>query len=129
VAGPTSGLTRYSDAYTVQHPYDLPQSARFSVTGGPTYNVWILKGDKPFKQGSGTGPRTEMRWHTGWSGTEHQWSGDVLIDQGTSGACIMQVKGATGGEASTSTSTATATSTTPSAGRRLPPGCGASGST
>jgi hypothetical protein len=96
---PTSGLTEYTDSYSVQHPYDLAQSARFSVTAGPEYNAWIMKGDKPFKQGSGTGPRTEMRWGTNWSGTEHQWEADVLIDSGTNGACIMQVKGATGGEA------------------------------
>jgi hypothetical protein len=98
-AGPTSGLMQYTDTYHVQHPYDLPQSARFSVTGGPEYNAWIMKGDKPFKQGSGTGPRTEMRWGTNWSGTEHQWSADVLVDAGTDGACVMQVKGVTGGEA------------------------------
>jgi hypothetical protein len=40
-----------------------------------------------------------MRWHTNWNETEHQWQGDVLIDSGTNGACIMQVKGDTGGEA------------------------------
>jgi hypothetical protein len=96
---PTAGLTQYSDTYTVQHPYNLPQSDRFSVTAGPEYNAWIQQGDKPFKQGSSTGPRTEMRWHTDWSQTEHQWQGDVLIDSGTNGACIMQVKGDTGGEA------------------------------
>ena len=98
-AGPTAGLTQYSDTYYVQHPYDLPESARFSVTSGPEYNAWIQQGDKPFSQGSGTGPRTEMRWHTNWSGKEHQWQADVLVDAGTDGACIMQVKGATGGEA------------------------------
>lgn len=98
-ASPTSGLSEYTDTYSVQHPYNLAQSARFSVAAGPEYNAWILKGDKPFKQGSGTGPRTEMRWGTNWSGTEHQWEGDVLIDSGTNGACIMQVKGETGGEA------------------------------
>lgn len=98
-ADPTSGLTQYTDTFKVQHPYDLAESARFSTTSGPQYNAWILKGDKPFKQGSGTGPRTEMRWATNWSGTEHQWSADVLVDSGTEGACIMQVKGVTGGEA------------------------------
>jgi hypothetical protein len=98
-ASPTSGLTRYTDTYKVQHPYDLPQSDRFSVSSGPEYNAWILKGDKPFSKGSGTGPRTEMRWATNWSGSEHQWSADVLVDAGTAGACIMQVKGDTGGEA------------------------------
>jgi hypothetical protein len=98
-ADPTAGLRQYTDTYKVQHPYDLPESARFSVTGGPEYNAWIFKGDKPFSPGSGTGPRTEMRWGTNWSGKEHQWSADVQVDSGTDGACIMQVKGATGGEA------------------------------
>ena len=95
---PTAGLNQYSDTYSVQHPYNLPQSDRFSVTSSQ-YNAWIQQGDKPFKQGSGTGPRTEMRWHTNWSQTEHQWQGDVLINAGTNGACVMQVKGDTGGEA------------------------------
>jgi hypothetical protein len=98
-ADPTAGLTQYTDTYKVQQPFNVPVSARFSVTAGPEYNAWILKGDKPFKQGSGTGPRTEMRWSTDWSQTEHQWSADVLVDSGTQGAAIMQVKGATGGEA------------------------------
>ncbi|MBB5889714.1 polysaccharide lyase family 7 protein [Kutzneria kofuensis] len=98
-ADPTAGLKQYSDTFKVQHPYDLPQSARFSTSAGPVYNAWIMKGDKPFSQGSGTGPRTEMRWGTNWSRTEHQWSADVLVDSGTEGACIMQVKGDTGGEA------------------------------
>ncbi|MFC0435749.1 polysaccharide lyase family 7 protein [Kutzneria buriramensis] len=98
-ADPTAGLKQYSDTFKVQHPYNLPESARFSTTAGPEYNAWIMKGDKPFSQGSGTGPRTEMRWGTNWSQTEHQWSADVLIDSGTEGACIMQVKGSTGGEA------------------------------
>jgi hypothetical protein len=75
----------------VQQPYDLPVSARFSVTSGPTYNAWIVKGDKPLYAGSGTGPRTEMRWGN-WSGIEHMWEADVLIDPGTDGAAIMQVK-------------------------------------
>lgn len=96
---PTAGLRQYNDTYSVQHPYNLPESARFSVTAGPEYNAWIDKGDAPFKQGSPTGPRTEMRWGTNWNETEHQWQGEVLIDPGTNGACIMQVKGDTGGEA------------------------------
>jgi hypothetical protein len=98
-ADPTAGLKQYSDTFKVQHPYNLAESARFSTSAGPVYNAWILKGDKPFSPGSGTGPRTEMRWGTDWSQTEHQWSGDVLIDSGTEGACVMQVKGDTGGEA------------------------------
>jgi hypothetical protein len=61
------------------------------VTAGPTYNAWILSGDKPFSAGSGTGPRTEMRWGN-WSGTEHMWEADVLVDAGSTGTAIMQVK-------------------------------------
>jgi len=98
-ADPTAGLKQYSDDFSVQKPYDLAQSDRFSTSAGPVYNAWIQKGDKPFKEGSPTGPRTEMRWHKTWSQTEHQFSADVLVDSGTDGACIMQVKGSTGGEA------------------------------
>lgn len=87
---PTSGLTRYTDTYQVQHPYNLPESARFSVAGGE-YNLFILKGDKGYSSTTPTGPRTEMRWVTNWSSGEHLWSSDVLIDPGTTGTCIMQV--------------------------------------
>jgi alginate lyase len=97
-ADPTAGLTRYPDSYKVQHPYNLPESARFSVTGGE-YNLWILKGDKPFSKGSSTGARTEMRWATNWSSGEHLWQADVEIDPGTTGTCIMQVHAVTPGEA------------------------------
>jgi len=89
-ADPTSGLTRYTDSYKVQHPYNLPESARFSVTGGE-YNLWILKGDKGYSPGTTTGARTEMRWATNWTSGEHLWEADVLIDPGTTGTCIMQV--------------------------------------
>lgn len=89
-AGPTAGLTQYTDTYKVQSPYNLPESARFSITGG-VYNTWILKGDKPFSPGSSTGARTELRWNTNWSSGEHLWEADVEIDPGTTGTCIMQV--------------------------------------
>jgi len=90
-------LTEYSDSYKVQHPYNLPESARFSVTSGPEYNAWIYKNDKPYSSGSKTGPRTEMRWGN-WIGTEHMWEADVLVDKGSTGVCIMQVKSNTNGE-------------------------------
>ncbi|MEY9904659.1 hypothetical protein ABIA35_000875 [Catenulispora sp. MAP12-49] len=87
---PTSGLTQYTDTYKVQHPYNLPESARFSITNG-VYNLFILKGDKGYSQGTTTGARTEMRWGENWSSGEHLWSADVDIDAGTTGTCIMQV--------------------------------------
>jgi hypothetical protein len=89
-ADPTAGLTQYTDTYNVQHPYNLPESARFSITGG-VYNLFILKGDKGYSPGTPTGPRTEMRWGGNWSSGEHLWSSDVEIDPGTTGTCIMQV--------------------------------------
>jgi hypothetical protein len=89
-ADPTAGLKQYTDTYRVQHPYNLPQSDRFSSTDGE-YSAWILKGDKPFQEGNTTGPRTEMRWATDFSSGEHLWEADVEIDPGTNGTCIMQV--------------------------------------
>jgi hypothetical protein len=96
-APPTAGLTRYSDSYKVQHPYNLKQSARFSVTNG-VYNTWILRGDKPLSRGSRTGPRTEMRWLKNWSSGEHMFDADVMVDPGTEGTAIFQVKSNTAGE-------------------------------
>jgi hypothetical protein len=96
--GPVAGLAEYTDTYNVQHPYDLSASDRFSVTG-EVYNTWILQGDKAHSPSSATGPRTEMRWASNWSGGEHLWEADVLIDPGTEHTCIMQVKSNTAGEA------------------------------
>ncbi len=94
---PTSGLTQYKDTYNVQQPYNLPESARFSVSGG-VYSAWILKGDKPLSKGSKTGPRTEMRWAANWKSGEHMFDADVMVDPGTEGTAIMQVKSNTKGE-------------------------------
>jgi hypothetical protein len=94
---PAPGVHAYTDTFTVQHPYDLPEAARFSVGPGPVYNAWVLKGDKPLKPGSGTGPRTEMRWATNWSKGLHVWEADVLVDAGTDRTAIMQVKSNNGG--------------------------------
>jgi Alginate lyase len=94
---PTSGLTRYSDTFKVQHPYNLPESARFSAVGG-VYSAWIVKGDKGFSKGTKTGPRTEMRWSANWTSGEHMFDADVMIDPGTEGTAIMQVKSNTKGE-------------------------------
>jgi hypothetical protein len=88
---PFPGLKAYTDTYTVQHPYNLPESARFSISPGPVYNTFILKGDKGFTPTTTTGPRTEMRWNTNWTVTEHFWEADVLIDSGSQGSAIMQV--------------------------------------
>jgi hypothetical protein len=90
-ADPHAGFKPYTDTYKVQHPFNLPESARFSVTAGPTYNAWIFKGDKGFTSTTKTGPRTEMRWNLDWTVKEHMWEADVNIDPGSQGSAIMQV--------------------------------------
>src|SRR5580704_6086471 len=100
-ASPTDGLVQYSDTFTVQKPYDLNISDRFSVTdvgGILQYNCWINHGDHPLYPGSPTAPRTEMRWNTNWTTTERMWEADVMIDPGSSGTAIQQIKSNSGFE-------------------------------
>jgi Alginate lyase len=94
---PTSGLKQYGDSYKVQSPYNVPQSARFSASGG-VYSAWIVKGDKGYSPGTKTGPRTEMRWAANWTSGEHMLDADVMVDPGTEGSAIMQVKSNNNGE-------------------------------
>jgi len=82
---------QYTDTYHVQHPWNLPESARFSISPGPIYNLFILKGDAGFTPTTHTGSRTEMRWDTNWTVNEHVWEADVLIDAGSEGSAIQQV--------------------------------------
>jgi hypothetical protein len=96
-ANPTAALHEYTDTFKVQQPYDLKVSDRFSEENG-VYTCWVNKTDKPLKVGSGTGARTEMRWATNWTRTEHMWEADVMVEPGTDHTCIMQVKSNTGGE-------------------------------
>jgi hypothetical protein len=96
-ANPTTGLHEYADTFKVQQPYDLKVSDRFSEENG-VYTCWAYKTDKPLKVGSGTGARTEMRWATNWTRSEHRWEADVMVEPGTDHTCIMQVKSNTGGE-------------------------------
>jgi hypothetical protein len=97
-SNPTAGLHEYHDTFKVQHPYDLQTADRFSESNG-VYTCWVHKGDKPLRQGSGTGARTEMRWLSNWTRTEHAWEADVMFEPGTERTCIMQVKSNTGREA------------------------------
>jgi len=86
------------DGFDVQHPYDLPESARFKFENG-VYTTWVLPGDKPHDPTSMTNPRTEMRWHTNFSSGQWMWSGDVMYEMPTNSACVMQIKAAAPGEA------------------------------
>jgi hypothetical protein len=90
-ADPSAGFTEYTDDFKVQHPYNLKESDRFSFVNG-IYSTWIHHSDLPFKPGSKTGPRTEMRWLQDWKSGERMWEADVLVDAPTSHSAIMQVK-------------------------------------
>ncbi|GLJ48396.1 hypothetical protein SUGI_1021640 [Cryptomeria japonica] len=56
--------------------------------------MWVFKDDKPHTPQSKTGPRTEIRIQ-GYDYTEGVWQveGDIYVQQGTSGVCVMQVFG------------------------------------
>jgi hypothetical protein len=88
---PTTGFTEYTDTFKVQHPWNLKESDRFSFANG-IYTAFIHHNDLPFKPGSPTGPRTEMRWLQDWDTGERMWEADVLVDAPTSHSAIMQVK-------------------------------------
>jgi hypothetical protein len=88
---PTLGFSEYTDTFKVQHPWNLAEADRFSFLNG-IYSTWIHHGDQPFKPGSPTAPRTEMRWLQDWNTGERMWSADVLVDPPTSHSAIMQVK-------------------------------------
>lgn len=89
---PHEGFTEYQDMFKVQHPYDLPESDRFSSENG-VYTAWITKDDKGYSPGTPTGPRTEMRWFANWTTGERMWEADVMYETGTTHCAIMQVKG------------------------------------
>ena len=53
----TNGFYAIPDTYTVQKPWNLNVTNRFSASNG-VYTCWVYGYDQPFSQGSGTGPRT-----------------------------------------------------------------------
>jgi hypothetical protein len=96
--GPTTGWAPYADTFHVQKPYDLPVESRYSFVDG-VHTCFILPRDKPFKEDTDTGPRTEMRWED-WKNQsiEHMFEADVMYEPGTNRTCIMQVKSNSSGE-------------------------------
>lgn len=91
-ADPTSGWTQTSYTYNIQSPWDLPQSDRYSYSGGE-HRFWIYPGDACQFQGCSTGPRSELRMNNNYTSGKHQFEGDVYIVSGSAGTDIMQVFG------------------------------------
>ena len=96
----TNGFQVIPTTYTVQKPWNLPLSDRFSVSNG-VYTCWVYGTDQPFSEGSGTGPRTEMRWNT-WTNQSvpNQLAFDEKFSAGTSHTCVHQIKSDNKGDGS-----------------------------
>jgi hypothetical protein len=89
---PTAGFTEYKDTFQVEHPYDLPAAARFSIDNG-IYNFWIMHGDKKHSPTStAPNPRTEARYSQNFRTGIRMWSADVFWDKSvTNSTVVMQV--------------------------------------
>lgn len=95
---PTAGYTEYKDTFKVEHPYDLPTSARFSIDAG-IYNFWVMQGDKRHNPNStARNPRTEARWSQNFRTGTRMWSADIYWDKSVAnGTVVMQVHTTTTG--------------------------------
>jgi len=91
-ATPTAGWTQSSYTYSIQTPWDLSQSARYSYSGGE-HRFWIYPDDECQYEGCTTGPRSELRMNNNYTSGRHQFEGDVYIVSGSAGTDIMQVFG------------------------------------
>ncbi|HZP61667.1 MAG TPA: polysaccharide lyase family 7 protein [Opitutaceae bacterium] len=92
-----SGFVRQPLKVEVQHPYDLPEEARYSYDKATdTHDLWVLESDKPhLPPPNKTEARTELRFkddnYQPGSGL-HMMDCDMYIVPGTF-ACISQVFG------------------------------------
>jgi hypothetical protein len=95
---PTEGFTEYKDTFRVEHPYDLPVSARFSIEDG-IYNFWVMQGDKRHNPTStARNPRTEARYSQNFRTGTRLFSADVFWEKSVAnGSVVMQVHTTTTG--------------------------------
>ncbi|PIN01944.1 hypothetical protein CDL12_25549 [Handroanthus impetiginosus] len=97
---PTDGFTNVQlteENFKIQRPYDVPLEERYSYQNG-THRLWVYADDKPHDPNSNTQPRTEIRI-TGldYSSGVWQFEGHAFVPNGTSGATILQIHGASKG--------------------------------
>ncbi|KAH7279151.1 hypothetical protein KP509_37G007400 [Ceratopteris richardii] len=90
---PTYGFTKLAFNCEIQEPYNLKAVDRFSFANG-VYDMWVLRSDKPFLEGSRTMPRSELRvvGHD-YSSGKWQFEGDFYVASNITGICIMQIFG------------------------------------
>ncbi|CAL1363112.1 unnamed protein product [Linum trigynum] len=103
-ADPTVGFTEVplnQSNFVVQRPYDVPLSQRYSFAGG-THRLWVYADDEPHDRKSHTQPRTEIRI-TGLDYSSGVWQFEAygFVPNGTSGATVAQIFGASHGAATT----------------------------
>jgi hypothetical protein len=89
-ASPTDGWSRTSFTYSLQKPWNLAASDRYSYSGG-VHRMWVYSTDEPMSQGSSTDPRTELRWKQEYTSGQHMWDADVYLPSGTNGATFVQI--------------------------------------
>jgi hypothetical protein len=91
-ADPTDGWEQASFSHSMHKPWNLDLSERYRYdSGSKTHAMWVYSTDEPFEQGSGTDPRTEMRWSQEYTSGKHMWDADVYIPAGSDGADFMQI--------------------------------------
>ncbi|XP_011075013.2 citrate-binding protein-like [Sesamum indicum] len=97
---PTDGFINVpltEDNFEIQRPYDVPLEERYSYKNG-TRRLWVYADDKPHDPNSHTQPRTEIRIHgLDYSSGVWQFEGHAFVPNGTSGATILQIHGASHG--------------------------------
>ncbi|KAK8966932.1 Citrate-binding protein [Platanthera guangdongensis] len=77
-ADPTDGFRHIpliESNFLLQKPYNLASADRYSYSNG-VRRLWVFSTDKPFKSGSSTDPRTEIRIKLRSEGVPQLRSGD-----------------------------------------------------
>ncbi|KAF3619739.1 Citrate-binding protein [Capsicum baccatum] len=97
---PTEGFTEITlreENFELQKPYNIPLEKRYSFENG-THRLWVYADDKPHDPNSPTQPRTEIRIQgLDYSSGIWQFEGCAFVPNGTSGATILQIHGASHG--------------------------------
>ncbi|PON43495.1 Alginate lyase [Parasponia andersonii] len=83
--------------FEIQKPYDVPLEQRHSFENG-VRRLWVYADDKPHNPSSRTQPRTEVRIKgLDYTSGVWQFEGYGFVPNGTSGATVAQIHGASHG--------------------------------
>jgi hypothetical protein len=91
---PTNGWTSQKLGYSIQYPYNLDRTNRYSYDAATdTHHFWVLSNDLPHAATSRTLPRTEMKVDGDYTSGQHQFEADMMIPPDTSNVSLVQVFG------------------------------------